>query len=332
MRRNDEVKWTKDEIEKLKQVVEHTITIQELSLLFNKTDSSVRYCLQKNKIEYKTKYKELQDLDKDTIISLYKEGKSMRSIGQLLNCSMGCIKNKLIKYKCSIREKNEHKKFKVDSTFFNVIDSEAKAYFLGLMYADGCISKDSNIFSICLQESDKNILESFLKVLKSDKSLYIRENKDKREGFKHCKKCYILQVSDANLHFNLIDKGCIPQKTSTLRFPTKEQIPSYLYSHFIRGFFDGDGSISNNKTDSHFSIIGTLDMVKNIQNILINDVKVKETKISMYKCKIDTVYTLQYSGRRQILKILEWLYKDATYFIERKYNKFLYLKEKMTNV
>ena len=43
---------------------------------------------------------------------------------------------------------------------------------------------------------------------------------------------------------DLIKQGCVPNKSLILTFPNKHQVPKNLINHFIRGYFDGDGSIS----------------------------------------------------------------------------------------
>lgn len=104
-----------------------------------------------------------------------------------------------------------------------------------------------------------------------------------------------------------------------LTFPADDQVPKDLIPHFIRGYFDGDGCITSSKSNIKWSILGTSNFLSSIQDIMVEKLQLNKTKI--YKAK--NIYSLEYKGRKQIKTIKEWLYNDATIFLERKYNKFL---------
>ena len=50
---------------------------------------------------------------------------------------------------------------KINKNFFNKIDTEEKAYFLGFLYADGYNNTDRNSVALSLKEDDKEILEKY---------------------------------------------------------------------------------------------------------------------------------------------------------------------------
>ena len=62
--------------------------------------------------------------------------------------------------------------------------------------------------------------------------------------------CRILLTSEKTVN-DLIDKGCFRNKTKILKFPTEDQVPKHLIHHFIRGYIDGDGSISYYKKNDY---------------------------------------------------------------------------------
>ena len=112
-------------------------------------------------------------------------------------------------------------------------------------------------------------------------------------------------------------KGCIEQKTLELRFPN---IPQELKRHFIRGYIDGDGSINfsttkNDKRNYYLGIVGTKEFLTEINNYFG-----KENKMST---KDNITFQINYSGNKQIKKFLDHLYKDATIYLDRKYEKYL---------
>ena len=113
------------------------------------------------------------------------------------------------------------------------VDTEWKAYFLGLMYSDGCVSSRNKV-SILLKEEDGYLLENIAKWL--DKRTRLLE----RLGRKYL----VLSFRDRILHKQLIHNGCLPRKSrenkDDLVFPV---INEENIGHFIRGFFDGDGSV-----------------------------------------------------------------------------------------
>lgn len=117
---------------------------------------------------------------------------------------------------------------------FSAIDTPEKAYFLGLFYADGCISSSVNIY---LTEEDKYILE-YLQQHFPFFNLRFVNNKNNKS-----KDGYLLSKSSKVLVHDLINHG-VPRRKS---YENKEQLcfpnmDNKLYGSFIRGFFDGDGS------------------------------------------------------------------------------------------
>lgn len=196
-----------------------------------------------------------------------------------------------------------------DSFYFNQINTPDKAYWLGILYADGSINSTNN--EIALGLIDEEHIKKFQQALGAvNHKIHVKE--DRR--FKNAKTGYILSVKDAQLHKDLIKWGCIPNKTD---FPN---IPYHYISHFIRGYFDGDGSIHYLKGSNNFriSFLGTFEFLTNIKNELHCE------KISLAK-GTGKAYVLQINGRKQLLRILEYVYKDSTpdTRLDRKYKKYL---------
>lgn len=129
-----------------------------------------------------------------------------------------------------------------NENYFDIIDTPQKAYFLGLLYADGCISHTTRtsgsicyIMAIALQEDDKYVLEKFrIEMERPNNLLFIRGNDHRKAKF-----CFT--VSGEKIHHDLEKHGCVERKSLILQFPTT--VPEELMSHFIRGYFDGDGCI-----------------------------------------------------------------------------------------
>lgn len=146
----------------------------------------------------------------------------------------------------SFRRPPVYRKYELREDYFDKIDSAEKAYFLGLLYADGNVAKGN--FRIELTGSDKPLLERFRDAiyLDSNRPLYRVRGKIKQWGQKRCRTRlgYCLAVFSSKIADALIKHGCGPKKTDVIRFPFGS-LPEQYYRDFIRGYFDGDGCITS---------------------------------------------------------------------------------------
>lgn len=200
------------------------------------------------------------------------------------------------------------KKHIINQSFFDLINNEQSAYMLGLLFADGAVNIKNYNICLCLAEKDKDILTKFASLMfanvdDTDISTY----KSKQKPFNnYCR----VNVNSKYMINKLINLGCTPRKSMTLRFPEQLKEENIL-RHFIRGYFDGDGSIIQ-KTRA-LTITSTLQFCTKTSEI-INKYAAIEPKIYKYK----NVYRLTVHGRNKAIKILDWLYRDATIYLRRK--------------
>lgn len=199
----------------------------------------------------------------------------------------------------------------VDYTFFKEWN-EKTAYIFGFILADGHLHYgDKNYLQFELAEYDKDILFKIKDELSYKGSVLTTKRNT-------CK----LQINNKLLIADLIKKG-IPkeQKTYSACFP--ESLPKHLYRHFIRGYFDGDGTIGFYNNRLYFQLLGTEKLLEEIKNIL----PINADNISIYDRNKQNanVFCLQIKNSHT-LKIFDWLYKDATIYLDRKYNKYLEFK------
>ena len=244
------------------------------------------------------------------IISEYKKGKTLSALGREFGVSYSTIRN-LLKRKGIKTEGNKHN-FPRDEFYFSNIDSKEKAYWLGFLYADGCVHSNSNEISITLKDRDH--LEKFRKAIKSNNK--IGESIDKR--FSSLPKIYHFSIKDKQLKSDLIKWGCVPNKSLTLtKIPN---IPRDFVSHFIRGYFDGDGSLHwlNGTKNFRISFVGTAPFLKDIQKEL-------GLSLSLGQHKGNQSKYFQVAGRKQVPMILDYIYKDSDENIRltRKYKNYL---------
>lgn len=265
--------------------------------------------------------------------NLIKEGHNISSACKLTDINVKSS-HKIIK-RLNIKVINKFSNNTIKGNYFNQIDSENKAYFLGLILADGYITEENKILKnklltskrlgISLKEEDSYILEIFSKDLNLNKNL-----KKLSKSFR--KDQSVLRFSNKMLIDNLINTyNIIPKKTydTNFTFPF-EKIPLKYLKDFIRGFFDGDGSVSFYKTNNsfffNFSFISTsLSFINQIAEIFEKRFQIKPY---IYKKQGKTVdyYSLRfnYDQKRlnKIKDIYNWIYKDSNVFLKRKKIKF----------
>lgn len=201
---------------------------------------------------------------------------------------------------------------------FDKIDSEEKAYWLGFIYADGNIAslnykKIRYNFELSLSSKDLEHLKKFNIFISSNKDVRI----EKAGNLYQYERC---RISFANKHFwNVLNNyGCTPKKSLTLKFPNINIFENKnLIRHFIRGYIDGDGCMSYcDKEHKHMTlrILGTKDFLNILQKYLPLE---KKNKLH----KKNNIYDLSFQkGRGKY--ILDYVYKDATIFLDRKLEKY----------
>ena len=193
---------------------------------------------------------------------------------------------------------------------FEKIDTEEKAYWLGFLYADGSVGSKEDKIELGLAEKDYKHLEKFKNFLGiSNKISYRKVSKSYRISFRSqsCKK-------------DLINKGCIPKKSLILKYPTLEQVPFYLMRHFIRGYFDGDGWFTNTEKSFQVGIIGTEDFIKGFLDIVENINKNNKIFICHRQ---NGAKRYVFSSYQDVYNFLNWIYKDANIYLDRKYQKYI---------
>lgn len=199
------------------------------------------------------------------------------------------------------------RKYKLNEDYFQSIDSEEKAYWLGFIAADGCVYIDKNkkcrrSLNIELSIRDINLLKKFKKSLNSEHPIKINKKRNS------CS----LRISSKKIADDLIELGIVPRKTFVLKFPT---IKKEYDSHFIRGYFDGDGCWYIRKDGGiTFNIATASDKFrKEIKEILCKKLNFKYTK--------DNNIKVVYCGSRQSKRFYDFIYRNASVWLERKKNK-----------
>ena len=203
------------------------------------------------------------------------------------------------------------RKFEFDENYFSNIDTGEKAYWLGFLFADGCVTK--NEMKINLAYKDRDHLEKFRLALNAEHTVKIYNDIKCTNGMKAS-----FFIGSKKLTSDLIKLGCIRKKTHNLVYPN---IPTEFNSHFIRGYFDGDGCIYVGKYCKNVTIYcATNSFIEKISSLLQTEADII---LRLYKRKNDRVgLTLTFTRKLSIINFYQYIYRDSSIHLERKYEKF----------
>ncbi len=237
-----------------------------------------------------------------------------------------------------IKETKERKrKYHTHPDYFNEINNECKAYFLGLLLTDGCNTNGG--IQISLQDGDQHILEQISKTIFVElRPLSLVNLENQRKQGKNVKNQWRLSIHNKKIAKHMESFGLIPRKSLILQYPPENVVSKELFPHFLRGLFDGDGCISGRfyknpqKKEISFSIVSAS------QNFLISlQQKIKEylnlpSTVNLHhkpdlsknhhEVYILTILNGQQPRGRNMEDLYLSLYKNATYYLERKRKRF----------
>lgn len=211
----------------------------------------------------------------------------------------------------------------LNRNYFETVDTEEKAYWLGLLFADGCVmylsDRKSWRIQLTLMPQDKYLLEKFLKDIGSNLKVktYINNTGfQKKDGSEH--RMSVATVHSKKMAKDLQKYGVIPNKS--LKVNKIPSIPENLIRHFIRGFFDGNGSVTYGKYKDcktpRFLFYSTYDFCESLSTYF--NEKIGLVKVNVVKQKQYKVSFITYGSFSSVQKLYNFLYKDATIFMKRK--------------
>lgn len=253
----------------------------------------------------------------EDIKELYLSGISSVKIGKIYGTDHKPILRVLHRMNVDVDQKKMVRKYSLDEHYFDNIDNQDKAYIFGFLLADGHNELKKSTIQMSLQEEDKYILEFMRKKLNSEKPLEFIDYSNKHDFGYTYKNQYRLEFFSKYLCQKLKEHGMIESKSKNLVFPSC--ISDELLSHFVRGYFDGNGSISKNR----FSITSTNLFCKTLKAKMDTVLGLQYGMIREAQNRNGITSDLIYSRQREIAKILDWMYAGAEVFLERKYKKYL---------
>lgn len=259
---------------------------------------------------------------KDTIIDRYLSGESCEKIGKDFNVGYWSVRRLLKQYNIIIRTHLDiaanRRIYSVNENYFDEIDDEYKAYWLGFLAADGGVTGKYRL-KINLKYDDYDHLYKFKKHIEASNFI---------EYYHHPKKHPLvrLTITSKSLVESLAKYSIIPNKTYIVKPPNLSQD---LILHYWRGVFDGDGCISKTLYNSYYTWVahycGNKYMVESFRDWIASH-GIKPKKISKHL----NSFQINYRAKKDFLKITTILYQGANVYLDRKYSLYLRAHEELS--
>lgn len=208
-------------------------------------------------------------------------------------------------------QEEQVKKYHANKNAFNDLAREETAYWLGFIFADGHVHNRRRL-QINLAIKDKELVVRLQSFLKTESPVFEVLNIEYPQ--------VRFSVSDFDIGKRLCELG---MEDKDFRVITSA-IPRTSLSHFIRGFFDGDGSVNKRiagKYREAVSFVGSCQFMSWLRDTLAIMAETNPKRKIQKNSKSD-VYYLTFCGRKQCLKVHDFLYKNATIYLERKKQTF----------
>ena len=243
---------------------------------------------------------------------------SISKIAKFYKCCNQIVKRVLDKYNVPMRSLSEQRrKYYVNEHFFDVIDTEEKAYVLGFIAADGCLT--NRTLKIGINEKDIEILEKIKKAMDSNYKIYHRKGYMTFTGYKAGPTCS-LEMKRGQLADGLEKHGIVARKTYILEFPNF--LPKELMPHYIRGYFDGDGCFSTKGSRAvKVTILSSMKFCDGL-NTHLNLMGIT-SHYEHARNADERIGRLDITAKESVKKFLDYIYQDATIFLERKHERYL---------
>ena len=192
-----------------------------------------------------------------------------------------------------------NRKYTLIENYFEKIVTEEQAYWLGFLWADGHVNPERGRIVLTLKKDDWKHVFRFAQAICTDAPIRMDNEK-----------C-VLEIHSKKMCKDIIDKNFrkgVPK------------IPAQLIRHFIRGFFDGDGTITKLRENEYEVSFTNSDpiILKWIGDVISNAIGCKPRKI----LKDHNAFRIRFGGTDIVRGIRDFFYENSTIFLERKYQKF----------
>jgi len=260
--------------------------------------------------------KQKKELDETAVVERYKNGESARSISIELKVDYRTIRRILKSHEVTIIHPGI-RTYVLNENVFECIDTPEKAYWVGFLLADGHLSSKSGI-QISLAKYDDILLKRFASFVGcDDPNLWSSPRRHPKAMF---------NFQSKKMGKDLRDKGFDDWKDGTSQV-ILDSIPDYLFHHFVRGYFDGDGSISYQRIRLKSGLKGhKMHWTASIVCKFENHLRAIGSRLPIATWKVKertTIFTLLFSNKSNVRSLGEYIYQDVEeLFLDRKKVRF----------
>lgn len=269
-------------------------------------------------------------ISKEEFEKLYHDKKmTIREIGKLYGCDYSSAYIYMKQLGIKSREITEVRALaspkSVNEHFFSKWSNEV-AYVLGIIITDGSFEKNGDLR---IRMTDFDVLHGIAKAMELENGLsYVKKQKNHKQQLK-------LSICRSQIINDLKRLGINVEGTKTFEQKFID-VPIQYRSHFIRGIFDGDGSIVVRRrklktgvfVSKELTLITTSSyaMAKGVCNTIYEDLGIKLDVYHQIKAtsKLADVYRVNIYSKENVQKFFNYIYHNKGYlFMNRKYLKFL---------
>lgn len=236
------------------------------------------------------------------LVKMYESGMTGTQIAKQLGIGRDAVYRRLKKTSYTPKSPSRAaRRHTLDERYFEHIDTEAKAYWLGFLGADGNVC--GNLLQIDLAASDRAHLEKLRVALASSHPVVNRQVEYLQARF---------AISNKTLVADLAKHGLLPKKSLTL---VPWSGPSDLQRHYWRGMVDGDGSLFYSSNKWAITLVGSLATCEAFSAWIRS--LVPEVSANVHAGH-GNCWEVRVNGNRAVPVIIKQLYDRATVFLDRK--------------
>ncbi len=287
--------------------------------LNNDKGAMYRFYKRNNLTPNKKRKVKYTDVERSEIIQLYLSNKTIQEI----QLSYPHLTEGQITY--LLREegitRRNGKRVYLNESYFEVIDTEDKAYFLGLLFADGSVQKIqksdngySHTISLELNTEDRDVIAQFVKSI--DTNLKVKDYHRVTDGRE--RNMSKITIHSKKIFEDLWNLGKRPMKVDTCVIVP--DLPNDLVRHFIRGYFDGDGCIYSTSEMPRVTIYGTYDFLTSLKDEISKTININ--RLGVHQKKDTNVSMFSITKYDEIKDFYEYLYSNAKFYMKRRKEKF----------
>ena len=303
-------------------VDEVNTSIAKLSKQVHQTPHTIRNTI--NRSGLNPFYKESPERQKkrDTALKLYRDGNSPETIAAELSVTRLQVTRYLTEQGVSIEELsqfNGNSKYDLRDMLSFTLEN---AHLWGLIWSDGSISSNTAVI-IRLTKKDHEYLNAMSQSIAQDKSphypIHMVREKRNRKGYENAQDCYQLNISQKYFVTQIHELGMPFNKNETdLSIPEMIKTASNEYFfEFLRGFLEGDGGFTRNKTTPHITFAVDLQFAGELAVEILKRIGITGSE----PIKDKSIYRLSYAGTPKVMLLIMYIYRNAGVVMQRKADK-----------